>query len=797
MPCFVCKEEQCPRTRPLEKGRGQQYGIPEDAIPPGARVCNTCQCKSVRSRYTSCPLPTCPNPKDRVKRFRNLPPRLFELAPEIRDPLIQEFQIPPNVTKCCSACLIKIKRKLGPHLLGTNLTEDEISKFKTLLQEVGPKWPQLAESLNKTAVALKSFYFHFKKKYSFDLAVTEYYKLHPSEERRTAITDGDESDLSTSSCDEREGGSDTASAESPKIGVPPNSIKEEVSLTETNNAQATVKTSLKDERLLPPLGQPPPRKQKTVEEYDSSATETADEENESSPGNRQSPKVLHYPSQTTITMIPSSMQNGPRDGHSSELNVRDVMLNVIERSLKSGQQPPPAKPMSVGTMGKAPILDSRADVTYMREYRNELPKMQHSAPANLSVQVSHAQHSAASHQLITSKGDGLATLSVVNTSVHPPQILSQHQHPISANCQIAATITPVQSQPSSHQMSANVQQQSQPHEMQKDGMVVYSRSEPEPQTLDLSIKKPQRDSLPPPAHSKPIPGGGGVAMYRSDPHATVQSIVSQNSTYLGYHPDPHNRPSKSPSVFASNIPGSASILITQQPPSAQHLIQNLRVHGGPHPQPMVQPQVTKSKAAPKLSPKMQQHQQTNQQGGPKGSITHGTPVNSSGTSILVQGASTLSPRFDGILRQTPPSSDKLGSITQGTPVHLPQHHLTEKQRAYEFYKNSRQSPAQPQQQPSPQAPPTFGPPYQVRTPGAYQIEQPQQLSSRQIIMNDYITSQQMHGQQVRGGRSDKESPSPRSAGVAGSPAALYYAEKDQRQRAEYLSRSSPAEHINR
>lgn len=804
MPCFVCKEEQCPRTRPLEKGRGQQYGIPEEAIPPGARVCNTCQCKSVRSRYTSCPLPTCPNPKDRVKRFRNLPPRLFELAPEIRDPLIQEFQIPPNVTKCCSACLIKIKRKLGPHLLGTNLTEDEITKFKTLLQEVGPKWPQLAESMNKTAIALKSFYYHFKKKYSFDLAVTEYYKLHPSEERRTAITDGDESDLSTSSCDEREGGSDTASAESPKIGIPPNLIKEEASITETNNAQATVKTSLKDERLLPPLGQPP-RKQKTVEEYDSSATETADEENESSPGNRQSPKVLHYPSQTTITMIPSSMQNGPRDGHSSELNVRDVMLNVIERSLKSGQQQPPAKPMSVGTMGKAPMIDSRADVTYMREYRNEVPKMQqHSAPANLSATpiFDSTGNFPSPHQLITSKGDGLATLSVVNSNVHQPQILSQHSH-----SQIAATITPVQSQPSSQQPQRN---EAQSHEM-KDSMVIYSR-EPEPQTLDLSIKKPQRDSFPPPAHSKPIPipGGGGVAMYRSDPHATVNLLThlhqdsmgkdrQQNSTYLGYHPDPHNRPSKSPSVFASNIPGSASISITQQPPPAQHSIQNLRVHGGPHPQPM--PQVTKSKAAPKLSPKMQQHQQqqqSNQQGGPKGSITHGTPINSSGASILVnQGSATLSPRFDGILRQTPPSSDKLGSITQGTPVHLPQHHLTEKQRAYEFYKNSRQSPAQPPQQPSPQAPPQFGPPYQVRAPGTYQMEQPQQLSSRQIIMNDYITSQQMHGQQVRGGRSDKESPSPRSTGVGGSPASLYYAEKEQRQRAEYLSRSSPAEHINR
>ncbi|KAJ6635190.1 hypothetical protein Bhyg_13774, partial [Pseudolycoriella hygida] len=96
LPCFVCKEEVCMRTRPLEKGRGQQYGIPDEQIPPGARVCSSCQCKSVRTRYASCPLPTCPNPKDhRVKRFRNLPPRLFELAAEIRDPLIQEFQIPP------------------------------------------------------------------------------------------------------------------------------------------------------------------------------------------------------------------------------------------------------------------------------------------------------------------------------------------------------------------------------------------------------------------------------------------------------------------------------------------------------------------------------------------------------------------------------------------------------------------------------------------------------------------------------------------------------------------------------
>lgn len=713
-----------------------------------------------------------------MKRFRNLPPRLFELPPEIRDPLIQEFQIPPNVTKCCSACLIKIKRKLGPHLLGTNLTDEEIAKFKTLLQDVGPKWPQLAESLNKTAVALKSFYFHFKKKYSFDLAVTEYYKLHPSEERRAVITDGDESDLSTSSCDEREGGSDTASAESPKISVLPLTLsgKDDVKLIDGIKVQlGGGKGSLKDERLLPPLGQAP-RKQKTIEEYDSSATETADEENESSPGNRQSPKVLHYPNHTTITMVTSSMQNGPRD----ELNVRDVMLDVIERSLKSGQQPPPPKPMTMGTLGKPSLLDSRADITYMRDYRMDGPKLQ---AANMSTQLPHGAQ-LVSHRPVPS--DGLATLSVVNPGAHPAQIIGQHPHAMSS--QIAATITPIQSSQPSQQQQQQHQQSQQGHDAPKD---MYARNEPEPQTLDLSIKKPQRDTFPPPAHSKPIPGSG-VAMYRTDPHATVHSITAQNSTYLSYHPDPHVRPSKSPSVFVANIPGTTAISITQQPPPVSHGMPNMRAH------PVPMPQVTKTKAAPKLSPKIAQHQPpSNQPGGPKGSITHGTPVNSSGPSIMVQGSATLSPRFDGMLRQTPPGSDKLGSITQGTPVHLPQHHLTDKQR-YEFYKNSRQSPAQPPQQASPQAPPQFGSPYQVRAPGSYPLEQPQQLSSRQIIMNDYITSQQMHGQQVRGGRSDKESPSPRSGSVAGSPASIYYGEKDQqRQRAEYLSRSSPAEHISR
>lgn len=49
-PCFVCKAETCVRTKPLERGKGSIYGIIDDIIPNGARVCHACQAKSFKSR---------------------------------------------------------------------------------------------------------------------------------------------------------------------------------------------------------------------------------------------------------------------------------------------------------------------------------------------------------------------------------------------------------------------------------------------------------------------------------------------------------------------------------------------------------------------------------------------------------------------------------------------------------------------------------------------------------------------------------------------------------------------------
>lgn len=207
-------------------------------------------------------------------------------------------------------------------------------------------------------------------------------------------------------------------------------------------------------------------------------------------------------------------------------------------------------------------------------------------------------------------------------------------------------------------------------------------------------------------------------------------------------------------------------------------------------------------------------------------------------------ASLQQPRYEGLLRQmTPPQqqgkegSALSGSITHGTPVHHTQHHLTPDKRAdrgglplvsqgqgpvYDYYKrlspatvaqNSGSSSTGPansggqpgyspyqREAPAPQTTSAGGftspyPHQSTRPSASYVIDQ-----QRQIIMNDYITSQQMHGtRRVPPGsnppsseKSQQDSPSPR--GISSSPhyystgnAPSVYLATDGR-----LPRSSPA-----
>ncbi|XP_059608469.1 uncharacterized protein LOC132256217 isoform X2 [Phlebotomus argentipes] len=763
--CFVCKASLCSRSRPLEKSRCKQYGIPEASLVAGARVCNTCQCKSLRSKYSSCPLPTCPNAKDRVKRFRNLPTRLFDLAPEIRDAIVAEFQIPPGVQKCCSACLIRIRRKLAPHIQTAVFTDEEVGRLKGALGEWGHNWQKLEEVMGKPAATVRMFYSVNRKKCGLEEAVAEYYKKNPGEmrEMQGELSDVDESDFSTSSCDEREANSDTASAESPPTNAAPGQMPS-VGVVPTGklslevDAMAAGQMGMVKKSEEERLPQPEPAKRhsmKSVEECDSSATETADEENELSPANRQSPKVLLYPNQTTITMLPFSGQNGPRDVSSPPQNVRDVVLNVIERSLKTSG-PQLTTPAKVGIIKTPFAMEPRPEL-YMREVKE---------PPHPS--------------------DTLATISVLNSqnrALMAGQQPPQHHPGVSqaAAGQFAATITPV---PLTKVMSPATA------EMQKDTMKMYAamRTEPEPQTLDLSVKKQQTREMVPSAKNPPPTqqqmANNVVAMLRTDAGTTQMSLPQQTvspnhiyQTHQGYHQQqgPGGRSAKSPSVF---VP----ISVGQQ--QMYHQVPATRAT------PVTAATMMKSKMSPK--PTMQQpppHTSAN----PKGSITHGTPVSSVSqpATFLLQAPPNASPRFDAAAQ---PAPEKIGSITQGTPVHMPPHHLNDKHRVYEYYKNSRQSPAQPPPPPPQSSPQANYTPY-ARSFGMDQ----QQLSSRQIIVNDYFTSQQMHGQS-RGARSaqptsEKDAHSPRNVATINAGSVAMYYDKE-RQRSDYMSRSSPADNTN-
>lgn len=90
--CAVCKSESA-CSRALPRSQASQYGLKEEEIGADARVCNLCRCKAVRSRFTNCPIPSCPNARGhRVKRLRQLPSKWIDLPSHLRDPIATEFR---------------------------------------------------------------------------------------------------------------------------------------------------------------------------------------------------------------------------------------------------------------------------------------------------------------------------------------------------------------------------------------------------------------------------------------------------------------------------------------------------------------------------------------------------------------------------------------------------------------------------------------------------------------------------------------------------------------------------------
>ncbi|XP_044739658.1 uncharacterized protein LOC123301011 isoform X2 [Chrysoperla carnea] len=729
--CVVCKTEleQYLQSRPLLASHASQYGLHPDQIGPDARVCNTCRCKCVRTRYTHCPLPTCGHhARGRVKRLRTMPSRWMELPQDIWQSAVQEFQIPQGVTKCCSACFNRISRRLAPHLPpsgtaagspGAAWGEEERTKLRTLLSEHGAHWSLISERLGRPIHQIKNFYLDQRKRLGLDTLVAEYNRTHHGEERKPVLTDEEESGSSTSSCEE----------------ITEINSRERLS-SDTTSANSPPETS--------GINQPDIRP--TKPDYDSSATETADEGQAVEVEQRQ-----NY-SQATITVV-----NGPVNPvqvrgaeNASPMTVKDLMLNVIEKQLmknQGGNNPPVS---GVNVSGITPTISSilkseTQDITFVREFKSRptqpnQPTQDNTSLATLSV-VNSTHGGAPAHHIAPQQSPVQVVQQQQSSTQQqqPQQIqLPTHVTQVPHVGQIAATITPVPPPGSQHSSQQQPPPQQQEFIRGGEGLVVVQvqqalrEREPEPVTLDLSIKRP-RD-----------PG-----------QISTPKIQQQHTMYRPQSIEQYYHHQKTPpSVYVSAIPQQHR----QKTPTQQQV---------------------------------QNHQQSPKPANPKsGSITLGTPVQQQQQQQQSPQQQTQQQRYDGLLRQmTPPP--KMGSITQGTPIHLPGggtgsagHHLQQQdKRAYEYYAKRQSPTVQANYQPS----------SAQRPPQSYSMEQ--QLSSRQIIMNDYITSQQMHGGASR--RNEKSQESPRGTGqgnqvvTSAAAAALYYENQYMQNRTPPPSGSAP------
>ncbi|KAF9408087.1 hypothetical protein HW555_012109, partial [Spodoptera exigua] len=278
------------------------YGLKEEAV--GARVCEACHSRCVRSRYTRCPVPTCPGPKVSPKRLRHLPPRWHDLSLEQKRPLMEEFEIPSELSKCCFVCHKTITKRLEALVEGGSApepTEEEAARFRALLREHGTAWDRIAAVSGRTPASLKAFYFTYRRKLQLDTLVAD----RPASARCSSSEDSALSSADT----------DTASGGSPARAPP------------AQPAPAPRTDAVAPRR---------PRR----DEYDSSATETADEENDApsakivpptsiptavSAATSCSPVTVVSSGTTTVPVV-NRMTGAPQ-------TVRDVVLNLIEISL--------------------------------------------------------------------------------------------------------------------------------------------------------------------------------------------------------------------------------------------------------------------------------------------------------------------------------------------------------------------------------------------------------------------------------------------------------------------------------
>lgn len=595
----MCKNKNCVRTRKLKKSKCHWYGISEESITEGARVCNSCESKSVRSRFKNCPVPFCIYFKENnTRKLYNFTPRFLHLNEEEKNSIYKELNIPTSVTKCCVKCYTLILKKL------------KIDDFEI-------------------------------KKESID------------------------SDYSNSTCDDED------DFETDNI------ITENKSIISQHSVINVTKVGADDKKLQPPILQPR-KKQKPIEEYDSSATETADEESEISPVNRQSPKI--------------SKPQAPNQS----LNVRDFVFNYIERSLKNT---PSQKPLNVSRGGNNqppinqgytmirdsfPVSESNEDLSSsMRNIKSSMKS--HSSQQQQQENIDRINHKDMSCMSVDLKNGSSSQHKKTNLLPTP---LYEYSNPT------------------------------------KSGEVNES------ETLDLSLRKLTREqptARTSPSTTKMCSSVAGVppAQYRNC--TPTQQQQQQQPMYLSYPlSDSHNM---------SQMPSSISLITSVSSRQSQQ-----RNAVSPHQQNHNKQQQQQQQALQK-SPRQQQ-QQPQPIASPnfsKGSITHGTPF------IL---SNSQSPYMQS--NYSKHENNKTGSITQGTPL------ITASANQFDIGKNANRihssSPQSNLQSSNKYAKQNY-----VNHPYAFNAQA--KLTTRELVMHDFMTSQQMQQKYKKSDIEDQQKPS--------------------------------------
>ncbi|KAI8489049.1 nuclear receptor corepressor 2, partial [Branchiostoma belcheri] len=336
--CVICGEiiDNYSETRPITRNLAEFYGLTEEDMRPAHRICSKCRCRSVRKRYElSCPVPTCKTPKRKVKRLKTLPTKLNELPAEQKEPVMQEFGLTEEISKCCATCFNRIARRLGgepgtgdedtkeapsasEQVETSRWTEDEMEVAKRGLREHGRDWEAISEMvMTKTPAQCKNFYFNYKRKFSLETLVMEYKRNKAQRERDISISaesaastltaESENEAESESSSDEdntqdneEEDSSDTESAsedgrddpnkQSAESGKPKLEVKATVAREEPGEKKITATTVSLPQEPLPQVkvekdkpaevkAPPPPVPVVEIkeEDNDSSATCSADE----------------------------------------------------------------------------------------------------------------------------------------------------------------------------------------------------------------------------------------------------------------------------------------------------------------------------------------------------------------------------------------------------------------------------------------------------------------------------------------------------------------------------------------